>query len=854
MSTIPTQEFAGDLSVNRNVNIGGDASILRGSMTIAHDLKVGGWLEAKNVKSANKGLFATYEDLLKAYPEPRDGWFAGVSATDADTQALGLTAQEGKALFRMYVGKGSEWVCEPINKLYEITVDKEQVTNLNASVNDLTDRVDAQDATIERIETTQTANTNTLNVHTTALNTHMQLITAHTKSIDNLDTRLGTAETGITTLFDRVYEMGHFSTWQEMSNYPMKAKLCGRKDISIMRGTWDDNGGTSSVLILQAVNNSDVCFQIEVVADAVWYRFITAASSDSPQASGWMNFREYRLELSEDGELTLKDANGNKISSESGFVTDASLEAYVEPYVTRLSTLEAAPVKVLSATFGAPTSVANQGGNLDENNATFMFDPSTCLLYAKSSGNAWLQAWSTKARYCTDDGKPRQDIIFINNNRLYRFDGEQMTLLSEDTSADLTTMSNLIQNATNSATTANDELKQVMYLCEFDGIIDSVGERTFYSSGGLSIDTDGGGVYFCTAKNTFVGVTNDNWSSYWTTAQTLKDCARLMNNSSKRLFVCNGLIYRYNAGQLENLSDWQAAIDAAISGTIATNISTAVATGKTELFNSDLKYRVNKISFVTVNGANKLRYYGGTCGTTSTYWTVDMPSFFTYATGDAIAGTTDYATKAGLYLKYAAVSNGICTFYHAKSDALADEAYVHTDNNFTDDHVAKLANLPVYAGKSIRCRTVFALTTDATSDAIATALTSYDSANSDGSDVGDGTTLTRADLLEITRKGWWLFDEETNAKVQVRYDGVAFSFIEISVEAYNQLPQMRYVSIKANEDGTYACVRAGMTRRIGYYEELTAVVSSMNTALQTLYNKITELEERIAALEGGSSS
>jgi hypothetical protein len=419
-------------------------------------------------------------------------------------------------------------------------------------------------------------------------------------------------------------------------------------------------------------------------------------------------------------------------------------------------------------------------------------------------------------------------------------------------------------DATSAATAANLaasdiaalDQSQVALLCVFDGFIDSVGDRSFYNGGGLSVDTEGGGIYFCTGKGTFVGVTDDNWSTYWSTSQVLKDCARLMNNMDKRLYVSNGLIYRYTDGRLENLSDWQSAIDsslnAAIEGTIATNISTAVATGKTDLFNSDLKYRVNKIAFVTVNNANKLRYYGGTCGTTSTYWTVDMPSFFKYATGDAIAGTTDYPTKKGLYVKYAGVSNGICTFYHTTSAALADEAYVHTDNNFTDAHVLKLANLPVYAGKSIRCKTIFALTTDSTSDAIATALTSYDSANSDGSDVGDGTTLTRADLLEITRKGYWLFDEETNAKVQVRYDGVAFSFIEISVEAYNKLPQLRYVSIKANEDGTFECVRAGMTRRIAYYEELSAAVSSMNTALQALSEKITALENRIDALEGNS--
>lgn len=124
MSSIPTKQIDGDVAVGRNVSAGGNANI-QGNARVGHDLVVEGWLEAKNIKGVNKGLFATVAALREAYPQPHDGWFAGVSASDKDIADLGLTVQQGKALFRMYIGSGGDWVCEPLNKLYEIVVDDE---------------------------------------------------------------------------------------------------------------------------------------------------------------------------------------------------------------------------------------------------------------------------------------------------------------------------------------------------------------------------------------------------------------------------------------------------------------------------------------------------------------------------------------------------------------------------------------------------------------------------------------------------------------------------------------------------------------------------------------------------------
>lgn len=152
MSSIPTKQIDGDVAVGRNVSAGGDANI-QGSARVGHDLVVEGWLEAKNIKSANKGLFATVEALRAAYPHVHEGWFAGVPATDKEISDLGLSVEEGKALYRMYIGCGGEWVCEPLNKLYEITVDNRLVDIFREELTTLRDDHDHLETRLASEET-----------------------------------------------------------------------------------------------------------------------------------------------------------------------------------------------------------------------------------------------------------------------------------------------------------------------------------------------------------------------------------------------------------------------------------------------------------------------------------------------------------------------------------------------------------------------------------------------------------------------------------------------------------------------------------------------------------------------------
>lgn len=110
MSSIKTTQIDGDVAVGRNVATGGKLDVA-GSATIGHNLKVDGWLEAANIKGANKGIFLTVEELREAYPNPHDGWMAGVGSSTP---------------FTAYVGKGGDWVAT--GGTIEVTVDMSQYT------------------------------------------------------------------------------------------------------------------------------------------------------------------------------------------------------------------------------------------------------------------------------------------------------------------------------------------------------------------------------------------------------------------------------------------------------------------------------------------------------------------------------------------------------------------------------------------------------------------------------------------------------------------------------------------------------------------------------------------------------
>ena len=94
MSSVKTTQLDGDVSVGRNTSIGGNITI-QGGGHVKGTLVIDGWLDAKNIKGSNKGIFTTAEKLREAYPRPHDGWWAIVGNTIPSP---------------IYVGDGGEWV------------------------------------------------------------------------------------------------------------------------------------------------------------------------------------------------------------------------------------------------------------------------------------------------------------------------------------------------------------------------------------------------------------------------------------------------------------------------------------------------------------------------------------------------------------------------------------------------------------------------------------------------------------------------------------------------------------------------------------------------------------------------
>ena len=138
MGSIKTTHTDGDMSVGRNVAIGGKAQIA-GSATIGHNLEVKGWLDAPNIKGTNKGVYLTLEELREAYPAPRDGWFAGVGASTP---------------FATYIGKNKDWVATggTIDTDVNIFVEDENVSGaLKTAINAANDAAAAANAAASHV-------------------------------------------------------------------------------------------------------------------------------------------------------------------------------------------------------------------------------------------------------------------------------------------------------------------------------------------------------------------------------------------------------------------------------------------------------------------------------------------------------------------------------------------------------------------------------------------------------------------------------------------------------------------------------------------------------------------------------
>lgn len=142
--------FKGSATIGKNLTIGGRADI-SGDVRLSHDLRVEGWLDARNIRGAGVGFFESVEKLEKAYPEPKNGWYA-------------LVGEELPAeVYRAYDG---QWIAtgktggEPsidYDKAKQVALDLETETNARITDdNELKNAIEAEAKTREEADTSLT--------------------------------------------------------------------------------------------------------------------------------------------------------------------------------------------------------------------------------------------------------------------------------------------------------------------------------------------------------------------------------------------------------------------------------------------------------------------------------------------------------------------------------------------------------------------------------------------------------------------------------------------------------------------------------------------------------------------------
>lgn len=143
-NNIENHSVGGSVAVGRDVTVGGRSTI-RGNATFNRDVYISGWLNARNIRGAGKGLYETVDKLNSAYPNPENGWFALVGDT--------LPAD-------IYRAWGGEWVAtgqkggEPVLELAKLTELSESLEN------EVSARVAADEALKKAIDAEVTARAN----------------------------------------------------------------------------------------------------------------------------------------------------------------------------------------------------------------------------------------------------------------------------------------------------------------------------------------------------------------------------------------------------------------------------------------------------------------------------------------------------------------------------------------------------------------------------------------------------------------------------------------------------------------------------------------------------------------------
>lgn len=143
-NNIENHSVGGSVAVGRDVTVGGRSTV-RGNATFNRDVYISGWLNARNIRGAGKGLYETVDKLNSAYPNPENGWFALVGDT--------LPADIYRAWGGVWKATGQKGG-EPVLELAKLTELSESLEN------EVSARVAADEALKKAIDAEVTARAN----------------------------------------------------------------------------------------------------------------------------------------------------------------------------------------------------------------------------------------------------------------------------------------------------------------------------------------------------------------------------------------------------------------------------------------------------------------------------------------------------------------------------------------------------------------------------------------------------------------------------------------------------------------------------------------------------------------------
>ena len=269
MSLIPTKQIDGDVAVGRNVSAGGDATI-QGNVRIGHNLKVEGWLDARNIKGPNKGIFLDVTKLREAYPLPHDGWWALVGNT--------LPAP-------LYIADGGAWVATG-ESAGNPTIDSQQYN----------DAVAALDADLKELAKDVSANAQSIEQIRTQINTIGSSVNTLTSDVSGLKTRVSSAETRISTAEGNIQSI---TNSKGMPNGIASLDAGGKVPSAQLPGYVDDVvefnamvSGVTPLAVSISKNSTDTgCMVVYDTENNVFLLAVSNRTITDEQRADWINIR-----------------------------------------------------------------------------------------------------------------------------------------------------------------------------------------------------------------------------------------------------------------------------------------------------------------------------------------------------------------------------------------------------------------------------------------------------------------------------------------------------------------------------------------------------------------------------------